>query len=246
MKIQDSYSSIFKDKNNILVIMAHPDDNEIICGGIVARLIKDGKNVRLIVTTNGGKGFQNRTDTNEIEFAKVRFQEQLAAGLELGIPESQNFNLDIPDGEMENNLTNIEKIARHIREFKPDIVITHNPDDTINYFSEEIKWVNHRDHRQTAMTALDASYPYSRDRGYFPHHFSDHNLEPHSVSAFLFSDHYMNPKVSYFDVTDFRKQKESALLKHKNALGEEIEGFMEEGVMDDGRTYERLFFVDTD
>ncbi len=246
IKINDSFDEIFKDKNNILVVTAHPDDNEIICGGLVARLIDKGKKIRLIVTTTGGKGFQNRTDITEDEFAKLRFTEQINAGLELGISKDQNFNLGIPDGEMENSLSNIEKLVKHIREFKPDIIITHNPQDMINSFSEDIKWVNHRDHRNTAMTVLDAAYPYSRDRGFFPEHFSKHGLTPHQVGTFLFSDYFMNPKVSYFDITNYRSQKEASLRSHKNALGDEIDAFMEEGIMGDGKTYERLLLVKTD
>ena len=172
MKITDSFNTVFGDKNRVLVVMAHPDDNEIICGGIVARLLAEGKKVRLVVMTNGGKGFQDRTDVTEQEFAKIRVNEQLSAGKELGLSEGDNFNLDVPDGELENTMENIGKVAFHIRQFKPDIIITQNPFDVINTFSNETHWVNHRDHRSTASIVLDAAYPYSRDRGFFPEHFS--------------------------------------------------------------------------
>jgi len=109
MAIKDSYDDVFKDKKRVLVVMAHPDDNEIICGGIVARLLDDGKRVRLVVLTNGGKGFQDRTDVTEKEFAKIRVAEQFNAGVELGIPREEIFNLGIPDGEVEDTLENIEK-----------------------------------------------------------------------------------------------------------------------------------------
>lgn len=41
--IVDSYTKIFRDKQRILVVFAHPDDLELYCGGTVARLIGDGK-----------------------------------------------------------------------------------------------------------------------------------------------------------------------------------------------------------
>jgi len=66
MEIKDSFNDIFGAKNRVMVVVAHPDDNEIICGGIVARLIAEGKQVRLVVMTTGGKGFQNRTDVTEL------------------------------------------------------------------------------------------------------------------------------------------------------------------------------------
>lgn len=243
---KDSFNKIFGNKKRVLVVMAHPDDNEIICGGTVARLIDEGKKVRLVVMTNGGKGFQNRTDITEEEFAKLRIEEQIKAGLELGIPESENFNLNIPDGELEAGLENIEKIVFHIRQFKPDLIITQNPEEVINTFSQEIRWINHRDHRHVALIAVDASYPYCRDRGFFPHHFSEHNFEPHYVSEFLFSDSYTHPEVLYFDVTKYVGQKKKALQQYQSSLSEkEAEGLIEEIKTDEG-SFELFRYVKTD
>ncbi|OGC46990.1 hypothetical protein A2713_00485 [candidate division WWE3 bacterium RIFCSPHIGHO2_01_FULL_35_17] len=245
MQIVDSFNKIFAGKNRILVVTAHPDDNEIICGGIVARLIAEGKKVRLVVTTTGGKGFQDRRDITEEEFAKIRIAEQIAAGKELGIPESENFNLGIPDGEIENTIPNIEKVVFHIRQFKPDIIITHNPFDPINTFDEETHWINHRDHRSTSSIVLDATYPYSRDRGFFPEHFLLHGLTQHTVNELLFSDSYSYPDVLYFEITKYMDKKKSALLQHKNALlPEDIEDeFLAETMLESGGNFERLKHV---
>lgn len=241
MAIKDAYPEIFTDVSRVLVVMAHPDDNEIICGGLMARLLADGKQVRLIVMTNGGKGFQNRTDTTEEEFGKRRVQEQLSAGKELGLTADQNFNLGIRDGEVEDTLDNIGKLVFHIRQFKPDLVITHNPFDPINSFDETTKWVNHRDHRKTATLVLDAVYPYSRDRGFFPEHFNK-GLSSRTVSKFLFSDSYTYPNVLYFDISASLEKKRAALLKFPNSFPiEEAEALAEETKLSD-RYYERLRF----
>jgi len=242
MLIQDSFDKIFKDKSRVMVVMAHPDDNEIICGGIVARLLEEGKKVRVIVMTTGGKGFQDRTDVNEEQFAKLRNAEQLAAGAELGVLDSENFNLGIKDGELENTLENIEKIVFHIRQFKPELIITQNPFDVINTFSEEIHWVNHRDHRATASIVCDAAYPYSRDRGFFPEHFSKHNLTPHEVTELMFSDSYSYPDVLYFDITNQIAKKKKALLKHVSAFDSDtVENeFLAETQIEEGKNFERL------
>jgi len=241
-EFKDSYPEIFGEKKNILVVMAHPDDNEIICGGIVSRLLDDGKNVRLVVMTNGGKGFQDRTDITEEEFAKLRVAEQIAAGKELGLLEKDNYNLQIKDGEVENTLENIKKVVFHIRQFKPEIIITHNPFDPINSFSKDIHWVNHRDHRSTASIVIDASYPYSRDRGFFPEHFSEDNLKPHTVTELAFSDAYSYPDVRYFDITNFTNKKKNALYKHVSALTPEAidEEFLAEIKLTPDKSYERL------
>jgi LmbE family N-acetylglucosaminyl deacetylase len=195
--------------------------------------------------TPGGKGFQDRTDVTEEEFAKIRVAEQFAAGLALGILREENFNIGVKDGELENTLENIEKVVFHIRQFKPDLVITQNPFDPINTFSEKIHWINHRDHRATASIACDAVYPYSRDRGFFPHHFTKYGLSPHTVSGMLFSDAYSYPDVKYFEITDYIDKKTKALLQHKNAFSAEtVESeFLEETRLEPGRNFERLRFV---
>src|SRR3989338_7563436 len=111
--IKDSYSKIFSDINNVLVVLAHPDDMEVNCCGLMARLCAEGKKVRLVVTTNGGKGMKDKEGVTEDSFAVSRIAEQKKAGEVLGIPESENFNLDIPDGELFHSLDNIEKIVFH-------------------------------------------------------------------------------------------------------------------------------------
>ncbi len=44
------------DEKRALVIVAHPDDMEIGCGGTVARWVDEGWAVWLVVVTDGGGG----------------------------------------------------------------------------------------------------------------------------------------------------------------------------------------------
>lgn len=238
-QIKDSYPEVFKDKKRVLVVAAHPDDNEVICGGLVARLTVDGKKVRLVVTTNGEKGVGYKT-TDPKAFGEGRKSEQEKAAGVLGIPATENFNLNIPDGELEASLENIEKIAWHIREFKPDIVITHNPDEVINTFSskEGIRWVNHRDHRHTALITTDAIYPYSRDRAFFPEQLK--KLEPHTVTEILYADSYEHPLRVYFDVTDYVNEKAEALKCCPSVIeAEHVQEYIDETKIGE-RYYEQL------
>ena len=41
---------------HIMIIGAHPDDNELNCGGLTARLTNRGHKVRYVSVTNGDKG----------------------------------------------------------------------------------------------------------------------------------------------------------------------------------------------
>jgi LmbE family N-acetylglucosaminyl deacetylase len=166
--MKDSYNKIFNNKSRILVVLAHPDDAEIICGGTIARLIADGKQVRTVIATNGDKGMHEDISYTLEQFKEIRLSSQKHAGHELGLNDNDIVNLGVSDGQIENTYENIGKIVCQLREFQPELIITHNPTDIINEFSKEICWVNHRDHRITAQLTVDAAYPYCRDVGFFP------------------------------------------------------------------------------
>ncbi len=241
--IIDSYNTVFGQKNKILIVTAHPDDNEVICGGLVARLIADNKEVRLVVATNGEKG-NGDMDVSTEEFAKVRTVEQVTAAQILGIPTQECINLGVADGELEANIENIKKIVFHIREFKPDIVITHCPDEVINTFSskDNVRWVNHRDHRHTAIITVDAVYPYSRDKNFFADQLQN-GLTPHTVTDMCFSDSYEHALNHYFDVTDYIEQKRQALSACPSVIEpKHVEDYIQETKIGD-KYYEQLRFV---
>ena len=238
--MKDSYSEIFKNIDRVLVLFAHPDDAEIIFGGTIARLIKDGKKVRTVIATNGDKGMHEGKYSNE-QFRQIRLESQKKAGMKLGLKEDEIFNLDIPDGEFEASVENIGKIVYHLREFQPEIVVTHNPFELINDFSEGIRWINHRDHRKLAEAVFDATYPYSRDNGFFPDQIRN-GLKASYVSEFLLSDSYLRNNPIGFEVSDFLKEKRESLMEH-TAGGvlseEEVDSFMEE-IERDGGNFEVL------
>jgi LmbE family N-acetylglucosaminyl deacetylase len=241
---EDSFEKVFANVQRVLVIMAHPDDLELICGGIVARLIKTGRRVRAVVMTNGGKGMQDREDILEKEFGQLRISEQKEAGKALGIPDAEIINLNIPDGEIEASVENIKKIVFHIRDFKPDIVISQNPKEVLVKFSDTSRWVNHRDHRNAGLVTWDAVYPYSRDRGFFPEQFTKDHVSPHTVSFLLYSDAYTDPNVKYFDVTDSVTERKNALLQYRSSLSDqEVNDLMEE-IRDGDRYFEPLGYTD--
>lgn len=241
--MKDYYHEVFAGVQKVLVVLAHPDDCEIVCGSTLARLAKDGKQIRLVVTTDGGKGVKAKTGVSEKDFGEARQQEQIEGGLELGIAKDQNFNLGLRDGEVETSYENIGKIVWHIRDFKPDLIITHNPSDEVITFSPSSNWVNHRDHRNTGLLALDAAYPYSRDNNFFPEQL-EQGLTRHEVHKFLFSDSYNKPYVVSFDTHDYLDAKRNALRKHANPIDpEDIEGYIGEMEQPDGY-FELLGYVE--
>jgi LmbE family N-acetylglucosaminyl deacetylase len=239
--MEDSYEDIFKNKQRVLVVAAHPDDAEVFAGGLIARLRGDNKQVRIVVTTNGEKGSEDK-DISPEKLAKTRIAEQVESAGELGVLSEEVFNLNYPDGELENSLELIENIALHIREFKPDLVITHNPDEVINTFStsEQVWWVNHRDHRHTAIACMDAIYPYSRDTNFFPHQLKN-GTKGHIVNEVLIADSYEHPGVIAFCIDNQLEQKRRALSACKSVIpADHVEEYIEETKAENGHYYEKL------
>ena len=213
--ITDSYTKIFGDKKRILAIFAHPDDLELYCGGTVARLIADGKIVRSVKVTSGDMG-SRQEKISEVELKNLRETEDSASMSVLGISPQNNIYLHVTDGQVENTLGNIGKIAKQIRLFQPDLIITHNPVDPVIRFDAENSWFNHRDHRVTGQLTLDAAYPYSRDILFFPEHFQDPTAKSWSCTEFLIVDSYSHIDSVFIDVTDHLDKRVAAHSQHQS------------------------------
>src|SRR5436189_5623415 len=82
----------------VLMITAHPDDCEFGAGGTVAKFVKEGKDVALVVVTNGDKGSSDRTMTSP-RLAEIRPEAQRNASRTLGV-EQVTF-LGYPDSDVE-------------------------------------------------------------------------------------------------------------------------------------------------
>lgn len=247
--MRDSFSKIFSNKKKIMVIMPHPDDCELYCGGTVARLIKNEYEVRVIKMTFGEKGCkQDKISVESLK--KIRIKEDRKSMKVLGIKKENNVYLDLEDGSIEDNLSIIEILVKQIREFKPELIITTNPEDVIIRFDKDINWFNHRDHMNTAKNAVNASYPYSRDILFFPHHFKDRKLKSHTCIEFLFTDYYDHKDCILIDVTDYLNIRIKAHACHKSQYSNEdvrdSADFFTNKKEYSGRNFEKFRHVITD
>lgn len=182
----------------ILVVMAHPDDPEITCGGTVARWCSEGKEVRYLLCTSGDKGTKDQ-EISPHQLAELREGEQRKAAEVLGV--GRVTFLRHKDGELENNLSLRHEIALIIRKFKPEIVVTHDP------------WRPYQlqpDHRACGFSACDAVVA-ARDHLFLPA-FSDLNLDAHTPSEIYFALPQVPDLV--VDITDFFENKLKALAEH--------------------------------
>jgi LmbE family N-acetylglucosaminyl deacetylase len=246
--ITDSYSQIFANKKRIMVVMAHPDDLEIMCGGLIARLVADGKEVSSIKVTSGDMGSrQEKISQNDLRNA--REIEDSAAMNILGIKPENNIYLRLSDGQIENTVENIGKIVEQIRLFQPELIITHNPEVSIVRFDKDNSWFNHRDHRITGQITFDAAYPYSRDLLFFPEQFTNPLAKSWSCDELLVVDSYDHPDSLFFDVTEFLDQRVQAHATHKTQYNlesaqESADFFTKQ--WDKERNYETFRYVKAD
>ncbi|HET9877821.1 MAG TPA: PIG-L deacetylase family protein [Candidatus Limnocylindria bacterium] len=188
----------------VLVVAAHPDDIEFGAAGTVARWVHEGAAVRYLLVTRGDKGSDDPT-TDPVELARVREAEQRDAAATLGVA-GVDF-LDEPDGQVEPRLQLREHIARAIRAFRPEIVMTHDP--TVLFVNNE--WVNHPDHRAVGLVTVDAVFPTARDPLNFPEHLEGGLAAWKVAELFLWSTNEANQLV---DIGDCLEAKVAALSRH--------------------------------
>lgn len=124
----------------VLVIGAHPDDCDGGCGGIALKYCRSGCTVRFVSVTDGSAGHQSLCREELAQIRRAEAQASAAAG---GFTYTV---LDNPDGRLEVNLKTRDGLLRIIRDFGPDILFTHRPNDY------------HPDHRYTAQLVQDNSY----------------------------------------------------------------------------------------
>ena len=124
----------------LLVIGAHPDDADYSAGGTAALYRHHGHVVRLISMTNGDAGHHAEPGP---ALAARRRKEAAAAGAVIG---ATYDTFDNHDGELLPTLELRHQVIRLLRTFKPDLVLTHRPNDY------------HPDHRYTSQLVQDAAY----------------------------------------------------------------------------------------
>lgn len=128
------------EKLRIIAFGAHPDDAEFQMGGTAIKWAKLGHHVKLVSATNGDIGHWNMAGG---PLAIRRTREVQEAARRMGTVVEV---LDIHDGELMPTLENRRTIARLIREWDADLVLSHRPNDY------------HPDHRYTGILVQDAAF----------------------------------------------------------------------------------------
>jgi LmbE family N-acetylglucosaminyl deacetylase len=150
------------DSLKLLAVFAHPDDESMGMGGVLAKYSSEGVHTHLVSATRGEMGWFGPKEQNPgwRSVGQTRTVELKNAVKELGM-RSLNF-LDYIDGEVDkaDHADAIGKVVVHLRRIKPQVVVTFPPDG--NY--------GHPDHIATGqftsaaiICAADSTYKDSED-----------------------------------------------------------------------------------
>lgn len=156
---------------HVLAIGAHPDDVELGCGGLLARLVDLGKRVAILDLTRGELSSRGTVEERQIE------AENAAAILGLCARE----NAGLPDGGLCNIPDQRRAIIPFIRKYRPRVVLTLMVPD------------RHPDHAATHELAKEACFlsglrrietgqpPHRPEKIFYFHPYLDMDMNPFTI-----------------------------------------------------------------
>jgi len=183
----------------ILFVTAHPHYAMCYCAGTITNHVAQGDEVSVLSLTQG----ELMTDRYTVdELRQINADEAQQAADLLGVKNLRILN--IGDTNIKNDDTTRLAISDAIREWKPDILITHWPDDT------------HPDFRETGKTTLDAAFFAILVQGVWAEKFPQHMVK--EMYGFELPMLSLNFKGSHFidisNVVDIKKKSMECFKAH--------------------------------
>ena len=198
--------------SSALVLFAHPDDAEFMCGGTIAKWTREGCEVHYVVVTDGSAGSNEPGVTRE-ELRPIREREQRAAADVLGV--KSVTLLGEVDGMLEVTLDTRRKVTREVRRLRPEVIVAPDP----SRLWSGNRYINHSDHKAAGMLALSAVMPDAPTRLMFPE-LLDEGIEPFEVQNLWLGS---NEPDTYVDIEDTIDVKIKSLEQHVSQGGAEAE-----------------------
>lgn len=182
---------------NVLAVGAHPDDVEILCSGTLARYVAEGHTVTIAHASVGDKGH------NAIPHGQVSGVRRREAREAAGVIGAESRTLGFLDGEIQPSQDNLRRVVDLIRAVKPDLILTHHPEDY------------HGDHQAVTKLVLDASF--MAGVPYFAGEEPAHEVTPPVYFMDTLSGLGFEP-TDYVDVSDTLALKLRAMRCHESQL----------------------------
>lgn len=184
---------------NILIIVAHPDDEIIGIGGAAIKHVEQGDHVYALIL---GKGSLARDDSDADTIEKLAQQTKNASEI---IGFESVFLYDFPDNRFDtvSRLDIIKVIEKSIKKIKPTIVYTHYEND-VN--------VDHQIVFQAVNTACRPCLPDCPKKIY--------SFETLSSTEWQLADYQVFNPNTFIDIEKYIDRKLMALGKYKDEMRE--------------------------
>ncbi len=211
---EDSSKTIeFSTPDRVLIVVAHSDDIEFGIAGTVARWTAAGTAVTYCIVTDSSSG-SNEPGADLKALAETRKREQINAAKAVDVRDVRF--LGYKDGTLTHTLELRRDITRVIRQVRPQIVLTMDPDFR---YVREGGYLNHPDHRAAGEAAFYAVFPSAETRPIFPE-LLEEGLEPCKVEQ-LYLILNAEPNLTV-DVSAYHAQKLNALRAHPSQIDEDV------------------------
>ncbi len=118
-----------RDRESVLVVVAHPDDEILGCGGTMARLANEGHEVRIAILAEGMTSrYQQRDQADRKQLNHLHSHAQQAADK---VRAKELVLCKLPDNRMDTvPLLEVVKVVEELLErFRPSVIYTHHSGD---------------------------------------------------------------------------------------------------------------------
>ena len=182
---------------SILAIAAHRDDVEQTCGGTLLKMAERGHSTGILDLTQGEMGTRGTAED------RAREAEEAARILRVGWRRA----LDILDGRVENTWENRLKIARVMRETRPQVVI-------LPYWQGR-----HPDHYTTSILGYEACFIAGLAK------LEIDGLAPHRPFKIVYATLYFDVRPTFVvDITEQVEARLQSILAYKSQFTDQEAG----------------------
>ncbi|MDR1272441.1 MAG: PIG-L family deacetylase [Clostridiales Family XIII bacterium] len=172
----------------LLVVMAHPDDAELMCYGAIKKYAARGYECHLLLLTKGEQSTFN--EGSREDRGKYRIAETKKAFSKVDINISC---LDFTDGFIRQDYMLMATLQQQMERIDPTVVITHYPDGG---------WLEHQDHNALGNATYSAAIRYA------------HNLEKVLFTEPLFSNFISFHPNLLISIDEYFEEKVEILKHH--------------------------------
>ena len=187
-----------KNNKTILIIVAHPDDEILGCGGTISKLIKEGYTAYTLIL---GEGKTSR-DIKNHKIDRITFNKEIQkANYTIGV--KKVFIENFPDNRFDSvDLLDIIKVITKVKnKINPDIIFTHYEKD-LNI-----------DHQITYKAVITATRPMKNESAKEIYSFEILSSTEWNYPLSFSAD-------TFFDISKTLKIKQKAMKKYKSELCE--------------------------